>query len=720
MTKRILLLSCLLLPVMLSAQAISILSARAFPLGSMITVRGIATNGAELGKIRYLQDGTAGIAAYPGTGSAAGFEAAVSSGDSIEVTGTLVNYQGLLEITPISSFNVIVPDLPLPSPRLLKLSEISEVYEGQLVGLECVVFAAGGGSFSNSGGYSINDADGQSGKVYLQSGHPIIGSGIPGTPVFLSAILSDFNGFQLLPRTTDDFSQTLCFYFIDQLAASDITTTGFYLTWETNLGAVSKIYYGDNPSLGSSINVAGSATVQGYDLTGLQPGTVYWVQIASEHNGNIILSNPRPFATQSLSSGQIKVFFNRDIDASYANGFSPEGQSIAEVIAETIARIDAAEQTLDVAMYNNNRSDLTNALKNAHNRGVRVRYVATIDASNSALLPPPAFPVIYGNTETIMHDKFLVIDANLPDKAWVMSGSLNWTNQNINNDFNNTLFIQDQSLARCYEIEFEEMWGSEGDLPNQLNSRFGSNKRDNTPHHFIIGGRAVDSWFSPSDRTTVHLVETIRTASSEALFATFSFTKDEAGDALVDAFNNNTSVRGMIENISDPGCEIGYLSSVGIDCRPHSRSGDLHHKYGVFDANGSDPMVLTGSHNWTFSAETANDENTLIIHDYRLASLYKAEFEKRWQENTVPTISPQHQAVKLFPNPVHDYMTMSTDDDFVQEVTIKNVLGETVFFQQMTQAFFANTLHLSALPIGQYFVQIRTKHAFTSVPFQKI
>jgi hypothetical protein len=88
----------LLLPALLSAQAISILSARTQPIGSVVTVRGIATSGAELGKIRYLQDASAGIAAYPGTGSAAGFEAAVSAGDSIEVTGTLVNFLGLLEI----------------------------------------------------------------------------------------------------------------------------------------------------------------------------------------------------------------------------------------------------------------------------------------------------------------------------------------------------------------------------------------------------------------------------------------------------------------------------------------------------------------------------------------------------------------------------------------------------------------------------------------------
>jgi phosphatidylserine/phosphatidylglycerophosphate/cardiolipin synthase-like enzyme len=175
------------------------------------------------------------------------------------------------------------------------------------------------------------------------------------------------------------------------------------------------------------------------------------------------LSELRPFVTRSVSSGEIRVFFSRSVDPSYSNGFTPNGQSPAEAVAETINRINAAQQTIDVAMYNNNRSDLTNALKSAYTRGVKIRYVASKNVTNSALNPLPAFPVIFVNDATIMHNKFMVIDAAVPDKAWVMTGSMNWTNTNINNDFNNLLFIQDQSLAKAYMIEFEEMWGSSGD-----------------------------------------------------------------------------------------------------------------------------------------------------------------------------------------------------------------------------------------------------------------
>ncbi len=43
---------------------ISIQEARNLPAGTVVTVKGIATNGSEMGIIRYFQDGTAGIAAY--------------------------------------------------------------------------------------------------------------------------------------------------------------------------------------------------------------------------------------------------------------------------------------------------------------------------------------------------------------------------------------------------------------------------------------------------------------------------------------------------------------------------------------------------------------------------------------------------------------------------------------------------------------------------------
>ena len=61
----------------------------------------------------------------------------------------------------------------------------------------------------------------------------------------------------------------------------------------------------------------------------------------------------------------------------------------------------------------------------------------------------------------------------------------------------------------------------------------------------------------------------------------------------------------------------------------------LHHKYMIVDTQwvDDDPLVLTGSHNWSFSANSRNDENTLIIHDQSVANMFLQEFAERYHES---------------------------------------------------------------------------------------
>jgi predicted extracellular nuclease len=89
----------------------SIATARGQAVNSTVTVRGIVTNGAELGPIRYLQDNVAGIAAYSST-----MMGNVVLGDSVEVIGTLKDYNGLLEIDPVTSVNILARNKPVPAP----------------------------------------------------------------------------------------------------------------------------------------------------------------------------------------------------------------------------------------------------------------------------------------------------------------------------------------------------------------------------------------------------------------------------------------------------------------------------------------------------------------------------------------------------------------------------------------------------------------------------
>ncbi|MEY3238929.1 MAG: hypothetical protein RIR11_367 [Bacteroidota bacterium] len=504
---------------------------------------------------------------------------------------------------------------------------------------------------------------------------------------------------------------------------TNITPTSFTLNWLDNAQIKGAFWYKDNTPPTWINSTTDDNKRYALQLGNLAPATVYWVQMATITGKDTLLSTAIPYSTQSLSTGEIKVFFNHSIDNQFVGSKLPSGTSGTECLNEIINRINNAQQTIDVALYNNNRTDITTALKNAKTRGVQVRYIAAAATLNSALTPAPAFPVVFGNTDNLMHNKFMIVDANLVNDTWVMAGSMNWTTSNINSDYNNMLMIQDQALAKAYEMEFNEMWGSTVEMPNAANQKFGNTKTNNTPHQFVIGGIPVECWFSPSDQVTDQIVATLNTANSTVDFGLLTFTKNEPSNVLVSKFtNSNVAVRGLIENINDSGSEFAYLQSKGISVAAHTWPNQMHHKYAVIDPMlpNSDPTVWTGSHNWTFTAENFNDENSLVIHDSDIARLYLAEFEARITENPVATTAPQQVGFRLQPNPTEDqFMVVSDQFDLSKDTKIQvwSSSGALLLEQLFNPGQAIST---SNLPDGSYIVKIKSRNGFAALPLQKI
>jgi phosphatidylserine/phosphatidylglycerophosphate/cardiolipin synthase-like enzyme len=705
----------------LIGQSISIQEARATALGATVTVRGLVTNGSEFGKTRHFQDGTGGLAAYPGTGSVSGFDTSVGVGDSIEITGVLTNFQGLLELSPILNFDIISSNNPLPEPIQISLDLLNEDYESQLVQLDCISFLAQG-TFNGSGTYSIADENGNNSQIYLRTENDLQGTLVPEEPIHLTGVLSQFFDYQLLPRGQADISPQVCFFFTEIPDPNSLATNALGVQWTLNHTADCTLFWGDTEQPDQLIPVSGQGPGFQANLDNLQPGTVYWIQVQAIRNNDTIYSTTIPMATVSTSTGEIQVYFNHEVDESTLGAVSPAGTSSAEVIQAILDRIDQAETSIDVAVYNNNRADITQHLKQAYANGVAVRYIGAEDTQNPALDPPPDFPVVYGNQFALMHNKFMIIDADMPDKAWVMGGSMNWTDANMEDDFNNTLFIQDQSLARAYRLEFNEMWGSSSLQPNPDLQRFGSAKKDNTPHHFLIGGIPVESWFSPSDQVSKRIEELIYTADESLSFALLTFTKDEIGLAVANEYIEGTQVQGLIENTNTIGSEVDFLQSIGVPVYKHVESHVLHHKYGVIDAynSASNPVVITGSHNWTQAAESSNDENTLVLFDADLARLFQAEFNRRWVENVSAVSNVNPQAWKAQPNPVSDWLYLQSREKNEQPIYIAVYSLSGKLLLEKTDYHPGSPLSLEILDPGFYFIKLRDSYGVQTLPVQKI
>ena len=97
----------------------TIADARNQSIGQTVTINGVATNGAELGAIRYIQDETAALPAYGNNLSS------IQRGDSVSVTGVVFEFSGLLELSPTTSFNIIGQGTT-PEPLLIPLTSANE------------------------------------------------------------------------------------------------------------------------------------------------------------------------------------------------------------------------------------------------------------------------------------------------------------------------------------------------------------------------------------------------------------------------------------------------------------------------------------------------------------------------------------------------------------------------------------------------------------------
>ena len=382
---------------------------------------------------------------------------------------------------------------------------------------------------------------------------------------------------------------------------------------------------------------------------------------------------------------KIKYYFNHTVDNTVSTGTNAIDLN-GKIDDTLVAYINRAKYTLDVCVYNFTSSstglaNVANAINSAYTRGVKVRWIhnGTSATANTGLslinsaIPKLASP--NGSGYNIMHDKFLVIDANSadPSDAIVWTGSTNWSVQQFDDDYDNVVIFQDSALAHTYRAEFDMMWGDTGMTYNTTNSKFGPDKTDLGRHNFIIDGKTVELYFSPSDNTNSHIASTILTADKDLYFGLYCITDNTAASNIVSRKNAGVYVAGIIDNytVSASGSEYPTLNAAlgTTNLKVYNGGSYLYHnKYLIVDPADacSDPMVLTGSHNWTFSANSQNDENTVIIHDATAANIYYQSFRADFTSlggtlttvagcNTgVENLMGRDAEVRIFPQPSAD------------------------------------------------------------------
>lgn len=279
--------------------------------------------------------------------------------------------------------------------------------------------------------------------------------------------------------------------------------------------------------------------------------------------------------------------------------------------------IESARASVDMAAYDLDLWSLRDALIDAHRRGVAVRLVVEsdqLDRPEFQDLITAGIPLLGDRREGLMHHKFVIID-----RSEVWTGSMNFTLNGAYRNDNNLLRLRSSRLAADFLVEFEEMFTAD---------RFGDRSLADTPYPSVtIEGVQVEVYFSPDDGVAARLVELVDAAESSIYFMAFSFTSDELAEALLARSAAGVVVSGVFEADqveSNTGGEYANLLQAGLDVRLDGNPKNMHHKVIILDER----TVVTGSYNFSRSAETRNDENVLIIHDSAIASQYLAEFER--------------------------------------------------------------------------------------------
>ncbi len=260
----------------------------------------------------------------------------------------------------------------------------------------------------------------------------------------------------------------------------------------------------------------------------------------------------------------------------------------------------------------------------------------------------------------LMHHKFVVID-----KKYTLVSSANFTRSGVHGDFNKAesignanamIAFSSKDLSRYFSNEFGYMW--EG--------KFKIAKPFREATDFIVksaeGDTYVRTHFSPTNikrygmkSSGNGLIARVLARAKKSIFADlFVYSSQHIADTLLTLRKKKPKLN--IEFLVDFHFANRYFSEMldmwGLKMRnpstcfyefdnnpwrvpekklgiPWMNKGDkLHHKFAVVDGK----YIIFGSHNWSKSANSSNDETLLVIENKKLAKQFSKEHERLFSQ----------------------------------------------------------------------------------------
>lgn len=309
---------------------------------------------------------------------------------------------------------------------------------------------------------------------------------------------------------------------------------------------------------------------------------------------------------------------------------------------DLFAAIDSvpAGRRIDAALFDIEDPGMVAALVRAKQRGVDLRVVTDADyywKSDKTTIREPikqllaaGVPIRPDDRSGLMHHKFLVLDGQ---QVW--TGSTNVTSGGIYEENNNALLVDSPELASQFAAVFSRMYdrGEFGpSTPSDPNP---------APRTVQVGSARITTYFSPgkadSQSAQEAIMRVVGSARSSVQFLAFSYTDDALGQLMIDKARQGVRVQGVFEKSQAASRYSEYqtmkaampaLNADGhtrLDVRTDANPALMHHKVIIVDGS----TLIMGSHNFSESAQSNNNENLLVIENAPdLVAQYQAEFQR--------------------------------------------------------------------------------------------
>ncbi len=375
--------------------------------------------------------------------------------------------------------------------------------------------------------------------------------------------------------------------------------------------------------------------------------------------------------TEAVEQGRHAIHFNRGAIASqeYSRRFqslTPDevgkaaynwlSRGLLEAIEGFIAQTKKGDE-LHGAFYEFKNHRIYTQLKLAKKRGVKLKILYDGDSqkkrNEEELLHSGIKSLTKARTHSggCAHNKFLVW-VRKGKAQEVLTGSTNLSQNGIFGHSNNIHIVRDMDIAQSFEEYWQILYRDLTRKPTAIAVE-------------KLGTRPPQPWdeetvsvFSPrNDCTVLDWYADLANAAERGIFATFAFGMNTR---FVDVYDQEDAVlrfalmerKGNGRNYKKQAAEINRIKklknvTIGLGCNIQVNSFDrwlaeiesiipnknkrhvtyIHTKYMLLDPLGENPIVITGSANFSKSSTNTNDENMLVIRGNKaVADIYLGEF----------------------------------------------------------------------------------------------